>query len=352
MSTKGSSAVQIVVVLLVVPVLTSIWTWGFSAETQTGCFSPLTSTSAGKEIRDLLEQGLISAAQEALHSYSRDIWEGLLRHCIEPNLREAGAIYIVRWEENLPQIQVSVTEGEPLILDVPVDPVVRFTLWDRLQGVPKVWVAESSTPERARQAWETAVLRLDRPLTILLSCPAEQYLEVRELWRAERASLEQMIEELELPIKVVDLSELPGEEAVREVQRFLSEEGQQVLGFFHRGDTNSFEVGQGGRLGPDEIRAITVEELFENRFLAILGCNPLFFGLNDVFVNSGLAPFTLTVGKTLNAAEIFQNLQRLVGFLREQRETGRTQVPVWKLPQELEELDLSGVGHISLIDVS
>ncbi len=236
-------------------------------------------------------------------------WQTLVDELLDPLLERVG--YQVTWVENRPSIRLDLAPGEHFFLDVPVEPILRGVLWMTLKGNPVVWVAESSDSLRAKEALMRARVNLEKSLTVIVSCPTKLWEAeaTREVWIQEIKKLEARIKELGLPIKIVDRSGWPGDEAVAEVQRWLQQGEAQVLGFLHVPEANAFEVGLGGRLDEDKIRAAgpsTVEESFK----AIVGCSPLLYGLNDVFIESNLTLLTLTIGEEFDPGKLSLLIER------------------------------------------
>jgi len=252
------------------------------------------------------EQDPVKAAEVVLN---RERWQVLLDDFVAPLLERVN--YQVLWVKDQPKIQLDLPAGQYFFLDVPADPGLRGVLWVALKGNPVVWVAESSDSQRAREAIRRSVINLDKPMTVIISCPTDHW-EVepnRKVWEQEVEKLRARIKELGLPIEIVDLSSLPGDEAVAEVQKRLRQGEAQVLGFLHVPEANAFEVGQRGRLDKEKIRTAgpsTVEESFK----AIVGCGPLLHGLNDVFIESRLTSLTLTVGEEFDLSKISILIER------------------------------------------
>jgi len=269
---------------------------------------------------------------------NREQWQTLVDDFFNPLLNRVE--YQVSWTENRPNIQLDLEDAEYMLLDVPVDPYLRRLLWMSLKGNPIAWVAESSDSMRAQEAIMQGVLNFDAPLTIVVSCPTSDYEspDIRKQWKQRLDDLRARIAELGLPFMVEDLSELRDDEGISKVQDLLHQGHAQVLGFLHVAEQNAFQVGQGGLLDIEKIRAAG-PSITKDSFKAILGCGPLFRGLNDVFVESKLTPMTLTVGEELSAEQILETLSTLVERWAEERSKGKKEEPVKNM---LPDFDLMG----------
>lgn len=264
---------------------------------------------------------------DAAKAISQEQWQTLLDELFTPILERVE--YQVTWIDNRPKIQLSLPAGEHFFLDVPVDPGLRGVLWMALKGNPIVWVAESSNSSKAREALTKAVIDLEKRIYVIISCPTDAYNDphLREQWNGRVKALRSKIEELGLPIEIVDLSNLPGEEAVAKTQELLRQGQAQVLGFLHVASSNAFEVGQGGRLDKEKIKAAGPPIMGDNNKI-IYGCSSLLYGLNDALVESELTSLTLTVGEELEIGEVLGNISYMIEKWDELKEQGKRQAQI------------------------
>lgn len=296
--------------------------------------------------KESLEAYLLRGDIEGAEAWLRDIhsesqktfMKTFITLVVEPYLRDA----VYAYKDEFPWLEIRPPLGKPLIFSVPAAKVVdRFLCWVVSKSIGDVvWVADGSDALRAMQAWEKAALDLTRPVILLLSCPHEWYEKPaqRTAWTAAVAELKEYAAATGLPVTVVDLSELPEEKAKEEVEKYLALGGTQVLGFFHRVDESAFEIGVGGRLSKEDIQTIGHRMPPDQRFIAIVGCNPLFFGLSDMFISSGLTQVTFTVGKKFDAVELFRCLRTFLDIIREELKHGRNAVPLPEIQKRLREL--------------
>jgi hypothetical protein len=294
------------------------------------------------------DQGLVPLSadvQGILNQTGETVDEGQWQTLIDdlfPRLF-AHVDYTVGWEDGRPGILLDLDDGQWCFLDVPVNSRLRGLLWEVLKGNRVAWVAESSNSTNCRSALSQSTLELTKPLEVLISCPTKDYdlPNIMSQWEDSCAALRARIAELGLPITVRDLSGVEAADAAAQVMAALSAGATQVLGFFHRAEADAFEIGAGGRLTRGDIAnmAPTVEE---RKFLAVLGCKPLLYGLNDAFIEKGLSTSTLTVGEELNLGRVFEYLGRLVEEWGEELAKGRMSVPMTDL---LPDLDVAPLGE-------
>jgi len=273
----------------------------------------------------------------------------------KPFLEDAGIKYKVIWEEEEGLLWPRVFVKETVPIKVSADPVARFLAWYGLRDIPLTWVAKGSSVEKARESWERATLHLDRPIIILLSCPTKDYEDrkTRMVWEEAIAHLQvlkHLLNEMGVKVEVVDLSAWTKDDAVNKVKEALLSEGVQVLGFFHRGDTNSFEVGQGGQFGLNEIKEVGKEARRLGKkadFVTIIGCNSLFFGLNDAFIEEGLTDCTFTVATEFNIKTMRDVIESFLRFVEEQWNKRQKAVPLKEVEKALKQMKLHRMGKIS-----
>lgn len=255
-------------------------------------------------------------------------WEALLGDVVTPCLQSAGVEYTVVWSNDRPQIRVLLAEGEPIVLQVPNNPVHRVLVWSALSETknPIIWVAAGSTVEHARAAWESGYLPLDRPTTVYLSAGTDVSDSVRETWAANTEKLQAYADRHDMALRFVDLGTYTADQASETIRRAVEEGTQNVLVFAHRLDYVSLDTGSGGRLDMDWLG--TVSPPFTDRVVALVGCNSLLFGLNDLLISNGVVDFSLTTGRTLTAWELFSQLAELAAQMRDRLEAGKDSLPL------------------------
>jgi hypothetical protein len=327
-------------------------------------FSGLVGAPEGKikeELLQYLEAGEVERAVEQLWEWEKEI-PGVVEETLEamvwePLLGGAGINYTVVWEQKGNLLWPRVSLPETICISVPVDPVQRFLAWYGLSGADVVWVAQGSTAEKARASWEQGILDLSHPITILLSCPAEDYKDqkTRDEWNnavAQLRALSQRLENMGVEVELADLSDKSANDAVEEVKKRLLCPGAQVLGFFHRGTGNAFEVGQGGTFGLAEIKEVGAkarEQGIKPDFVTTIGCNSLLFGLNDAFIEEGLTNCTFAVAPQFNARNVYNVIETFLRFIETQRKEGKITLPLKELKLFIKVIypDVQQMGKIS-----
>ena len=251
--------------------------------------------------------------------------------------------YTVAWREDIPQITLDAEEDGWCCVDLPLEGGWRQVAWELLKGNRCLWVAETSNSTRALASFEAATVDLQATFQVLISCPAYAYSvpELQRQWEADRLALETAIRELGVPIELLDLSGLDAADAEDRARALLGTPVSQALGLFHLPDASTFEVGMGGRLSGDDIRNILLPEE-EKRFLALLGCGPLLYGLNDILIEANLSSSTLTVGEDLTVPRVFEYLTSLVEHWKRAADEGKTLVPMGEL---LPDRDIAPMGE-------
>ncbi len=273
-------------------------------------------------LKDFLDNGDVNGAMVWFSKQSQKTQEMILMSIWDTVFDGTDITFRIDWEhdiwgEGTCTPKVHILDDRIVICKIPVDPVQRFLATYALRGARVLWVASGSTEERARQIWETATVPLDA-LTIVVSCPPETYQDPtgKTLWDGAIAAIQGMIEELELPCHLTDLSGYEANVAVDVFKKVLASPSQAVLGFFHRGKNNAFELGQGGSFNVDDLDSIHVDDQRDySRFVALLGCNEHLYGMSDKLIERGLASFTLTAGETFNADQLRTFLEELFHFL-------------------------------------
>lgn len=266
-----------------------------------------------------------------------DEYEALLETVVIPYLKWAAVPHTLS-KDGL-QIPLSSAESEPWFLKVPLDPVHRMLVWSALSETknPIIWVADGSTVEQARAAWESSYLPLNRPTKIYLSAGTDASDSVRETWAANTAQLQSYANRHGMTLEFVDLSTCTSDEASERIRRAVEEGTQNVLVFAHRLDWISLDTGSGGSLNIDWLD--TVGYASTDRIVALVGCNSLLFGLNDPLISRGVVDFSLTTGETLAPSELFRQLDELVVEMRTRLEAGEDSLPLPVLFEKLDDFD-------------
>jgi len=285
---------------------------------------------------DLLAEGVDPV--EVAHRLDSHQWKEALDTVVRPYLDQAGVPYDAKGNDI---VVISPADRiEPWFLTVPSDPVHRLLVFGAISQAetPVVWVAEGSTVERARHAWWSANLQLNRPTTVFLSAGSDVAENVLTTWAHKTAERQAQADHLGIPWTFVNLHEYSADRAAEIVRAALEDTSRNVLLFAHRLDWGSFDLGNGGSLGLDWLE--TAARGTGDRVLGLVGCNSLFFGLNDPLVApiTGVVDFSLTTGETLTAPELFEQLESLLEEIGRRRKAEATKMPLRDILKELKSL--------------